>query len=68
MKKINLVSYNLTKLTIDNEIYSIFDGVANFGGKINLNCCSIDLDTDLAYDFQQLQTRAFRMLNQYQDQ
>ncbi len=50
MKTINLVSYNLTKLTIDNEIYSIFDGVANFGGKINLNCCSIDLDTDLAYE------------------
>ena len=50
MKKINLVSYNLTKLTIDNEIYSIFDGVANFGGKINLNCSSIDLDTDLAYE------------------
>lgn len=56
MKKINLVSYNLTKLTIDNEIYSIFDGVANFGGKINLNCCSIDLDTDLAYEKRQSKT------------
>jgi hypothetical protein len=50
MKKINLASYSLTKLTIDNETYSIFDGVANFGGKVNLNCCSIDLDTDLAYE------------------